>query len=102
MVKTCPKCQLFLPRPFPKNSEHYATPAEDLFVRVGLDLIGPLYFTDNNNQYIVVLVDYFTGWVEAEPLKRIESKDIIKFLSIVFSSHGIQELLITDKGPQFI
>jgi len=102
MVKTCPKCQLFRPRPFPKNSENYATPAEAPFVRVGLDLIGPLYVTNNNNQYIVVLVDYFTGWVEAESHKRIESKDIIKFLSTVFSRHGIPELLITDNGPQFI
>jgi len=102
MVKTCPKCQLFRPRPFPKNSENYATPAEAPFVRVGLDLIGPLYVTNNNNQYIVVLIDYFTGWVEVEPLKRIESKDIIKFLSTVFSRHGIPELLITDNGPQFI
>jgi len=102
MVKTCPKCQLFRPSPFPKNSENYATPAEAPFVRVGLDLIGPLYVTNNNNQYIVVLVDYFTGWVEAEPLKRIESKDFIKFLSTVFSRHGIPELLITDNGPQFI
>ena len=102
MVKTCPRCQLFRPGPFPKKSENYATPAEAPFVRVGLDLIGPLYVTNNNNQYIVVLIDYFTGWVEVEPLKRIESKDIIKFLSTVFSRHGIPELLITDNGPQFI
>ena len=63
---------------------------------------GPLYVTDNNNQYIVVLVDYFTGWANAEPLKRIQSKDIIKFLSTIFSCHGIPELLITDNGLQFI
>jgi len=102
VVKTCYKCQLFRPRPFPKDSENIATPAEAPFVRVGLDLVGPLYLTQRNNQYIVVLVDYFTEWVEAEPLQKTESQDIIRFLTSVFSRHGIPEVLITDNGKQFV
>jgi len=62
VVKTCPKCQLFRPRPFSLNSEKTMRPlAEAPFVRVCLNLIDPVYVTDNNNQYIVVLVNYFTG-----------------------------------------
>jgi len=102
IVKTCHKCQLFRPRPFPKDIENITTPVEAPFVRVGLDLIGPLPVTKGNNLYIIVLVDYFTGWVEAEPLQKIESSDIINFLTRVFSRHGIPELLITDNGPQFV
>ena len=102
IVKTCHKCQLFRPRPFPKDVENITTPVEAPFVRVGLDLVGPLPKTKRNNLYLVVLVDYFTGWVEAEPLHKIESTDIISFLTRVFSRHGIPELLITDNGPQFV
>lgn len=101
-VKTCHRCQIFRPQPFPKDPENIPTPPEAPFVRVGLDLIGPLDVTRQNNQYIVVLVDYFTKWVEAKPLQRIESKDIIQFLTDVFSRHGIPEILVTDNGPQFI
>ena len=39
--------------------------------------------------------------MEAEPLITIESNDVIKFLTRVFSRHGIPEVLITDNGPQF-
>ena len=42
MVKTCPKCQLFRPRPFSLNSEKTMRPlAEAPFVRVCLNLIDP-------------------------------------------------------------
>ena len=101
LVKTCHKCQLFRPRPYPKE-ETYRTPAEAPFVRVGSDLVGPLTLTQKGNQYLVVLVDYFTSWVEAEPLKKIESIDIIEFLREVFCRHGVPEILITDNGSQFI
>ena len=48
-----------------------------------------------------ILIDYLTKWVEAEPTKYIESEDVIRFLSKVFSRHGIPELIVTDNGPQF-
>ena len=100
-VKTCPKCQIFRNKPYPRE-ETIPTPAEAPFVRVGLDLVGPLYVTKRSNQYIIVLVDYFTGWVEASPLKNIQSSDVISFLLDVFCRHGIPEILICDRGPQFI
>ena len=39
--------------------------------------------------------------MEAEPFPTIKSKDVIKFLTNIFSRHGIPEILITDNGPQF-
>jgi len=100
-IKTCPKCQAFRNRPYPKE-ETIPTPAEAPFVRVGLDIVGPLYVTKRNNQYIIVFVDYFTEWVEAKAVNKIESSDVIEFLIEVFSRHGIPEILISDNGPQFI
>lgn len=32
--------------------------------RVGIDIVGPLPFTNDGNEYIIVLCDYFTKWVE--------------------------------------
>ena len=43
------------------------TEVEGPSTHLGLDIIGPLSKTRNNNQYIIVVVDYFTKWVEAEP-----------------------------------
>jgi len=101
LVKTCHQCQLNRPQPANIGTENHATTPESPFRRVGLDIIGPLPETKSKNKYIIVLVDYFTKWVEAEPLITIESNDVIKFLTRVFSRHGIPEVLITDNGPQF-
>jgi len=52
-----------------------------------LYFIGPLIKTKYNNKYIMVTVDYFTKWVEAEPTENITSKDLIKVLINVFDLH---------------
>ena len=101
-IKCCKKCQMYKPQPQNKYPEDIPTPPGLPFTRVGLDLVGPLYTTARGNRYIIVLVDYLTKWVEAEPLEKTESEDVIRFLINVFSRHGIPELLITDNGPQLI
>ena len=35
---------------------------------IGLDFIGPLPSTEAGNKHVLVVVDYFTKWVEAFPL----------------------------------
>ena len=101
-VKGCLKCQTCKPQLLNKSSENLATPPGLPFTRVSLDLIGPLYTTSKGNKYIIVLVDYMTKWVEASPLAKTESQDVINFLKNVFSRHGVPEVLVTDNGPQFV
>jgi len=48
--------------------------------QVGIDLIGPLPKTDNGNCYIVTLVDFFSKWPEAEPLRDKSAKSVSLFL----------------------
>jgi len=102
-IKCCPICQKYKPQKLNKNIENLPTKPGFPFSKVGLDLVGPILpETPRGNKYIIVLVDYLTKWVEAEPLKKSESVDVIKFLKNVFARHGIPEILITDNGPQFI
>jgi len=68
---------------------------------MGLDIIGPLIQTRNKNQYLIVIVDYFTKWVEAEPTETITAMDVIKFLIKVFSRHGVPQVITTGNGVQF-
>jgi len=101
IVTTCKRCQLFKPQTSNSMTETIPTKPGLPFSKVGLDIVGPLPLTIKGNQYIIVLVDYLTKWVEAEPTSTIESTDVIYFLSKVFARHGIPEVLITDNGPQF-
>jgi len=101
IVSTCKHCQLFKPQTFNSKVENIPTKPGLPFTQVGLDIVGPLPITEKRNEYIFVLVDYLTKWVEAEPTRKIESDNVINFLSRVFARHGIPEVLITDNGPQF-
>ncbi|BHF69465.1 hypothetical protein SprV_0301251000 [Sparganum proliferum] len=44
--------------------------------RVGLDIIGPLPISVRGYEYILVMVDYFTKWVEAVPLLRQDAVSV--------------------------
>ena len=49
-------------------------------MQVGIDLVGPLPVTQNGYRYIVTLVDYFSKWPEAEPIKDKRAETVAGFL----------------------
>jgi len=89
------------PQSYPNPTESIPTSVEGPFTHLGLDIIGPLQVTANNNQYIIVVVDYFTKWVETEPSPSVTSLDVIKLLIKVFARHGVPQVITTDNGVQF-
>jgi len=50
------------------------------FVIWGIDLIGELPMGRRGAKYAIVVVDYFTKWVEAEPLTKVSYAKVINFL----------------------
>ncbi|XP_027168007.1 uncharacterized protein LOC113767998 [Coffea eugenioides] len=72
------------------------------FAQWGIDLLGPFPRAPGRYEHLVVAIDYFTKWVEAEPLVSISGKAIQKFFwrSIV-CRFGIPHVLISDNGRQF-
>jgi len=101
VISKCDKCQLNKSQPYPEPTEDIPTQVEAPFTHLGLDIVGPLKKTTNGNEYIIVIVDYFTKWVEAEPTQDITSHDVIKFLIKVFSRHGVPQTVTADNGVQF-
>lgn len=49
----------------------------------------------------LLVVDYFSRYVEIAPLSHTKSMDIIVPLKSIFARHGIPEVLMSDNGPQF-
>jgi transposase InsO family protein len=55
------------------------------------------------HQYILVITDYFTKWVEAIPMKSVTSKDVVNFIKEhVIHLFGIPQIITTDGGSVFI
>ncbi|OWY99978.1 hypothetical protein PHMEG_00028930 [Phytophthora megakarya] len=81
-------------------------PVQDLsgpFSLVVVDAIGPLVTTPRGNKYILAFADYFTRWVEAFPVKKLDTVTFVNLMvDEVVSRHGVLERLLSDRGPNFI
>ena len=62
------------------------------------DLLGPLPAGES----ILVVVDYFSRFVEVAILKSTTSTKIIEAISPMFARFGVPFYLRTDNGPQFV
>ena len=51
---------------------------------------------------LLVLVDYFSRWVEVDVIKSTSSEAIIKCLDRQFSKYGVPSTLRTDNGPNLV
>ena len=58
--------------------------------------------TTGNRKWLLVSTDYFTKWVEAEPLSNIKDVDAKRFLwKNIVTRFGIPHTLISDNDLQF-
>ena len=67
----------------------------------GLDMVGPLKGGTHKQKYLLVMVDKFTKWIEAKPVKTPESGPVIDFISGVVHRYGVPHSIITDNGTNF-
>jgi hypothetical protein len=70
------------------------------FQRVGIDILGPLGNAKSGYTHIVVAVDHFTKWVEAEAYRGAPSAiDVNQFFMRHFvHRHGVPDCIIADNG----
>ena len=53
-------------------------------------------------KFLVVGIDYFTKWVEAEPLATITEKNVRGFVwKMIICRFGIPRVFVSDNGQQF-
>ena len=98
--RTCKVCQKAKPSRKPKEplgsvDYGYAQPGE----AVGMD-IGTLPWADGDHRYFLLMVDLFSHYVEAVPLKDQTAKSVVKaFLQgWVYRGHGVPRVVLTDQG----
>ncbi|XP_072060454.1 uncharacterized protein [Arachis hypogaea] len=101
-VRSCDKCQ--------KHSPMINMPAEHLhqaevswpFNRWGMDILGPFPTAPRQVKYLVVAIDYFSKWIEAQPLAKITSSQMISFVwKSIICRFGVPHHIVTDNGRQF-
>ncbi|XP_016186089.1 uncharacterized protein LOC107627776 [Arachis ipaensis] len=101
-MKGCKRCQ--------ENANFHKASAAELslliasrpFSQWGVDLLGPFSVGPGHVKYLIVAIDYYTKWVEAEPLASISLANCRRFVwRQVIARFGIPEVVVSDNGTQF-
>jgi hypothetical protein len=107
-IKHCDQCQC-------TNKKSKTTPAELQPVEVPnvtwkknvIDLIGPYNdpkgkpLSENGFRYVLTVIDYFSNYVEAFPLKRKLASEVAEKMYELFCRHGVPIELVSDNGGEF-
>ena len=54
------------------------------------------------SQTFLLVIDYFSRYVQVAKLTRTSSPDIVVHLKSMFAGHGIPDQLLSDNSPQFL
>jgi len=101
-VKKCDQCQRLAPNIHQPGGVLNPPSSPWPFAQWGLDIVGPFLKATGNKRYLMVGIDYFTKWVEVEPLANIRDMDAKKFiLRNIVTQFEVPHTLISDNGLQF-
>ena len=59
-------------------------------------MVGPLKGGTHKKKYLLVMVDKFTKWIEAKPVKTAKFGPVIDFISGVVHHYDVPHSIITD------
>ncbi|KAK7382390.1 hypothetical protein VNO80_01241 [Phaseolus coccineus] len=101
-AQRCKKCQ--------EHADWHQAPPEELrslhsrwpFHTWGIDILGPFPLAVRQMKYLVVAIEYFTKWIEAEPVAQITAHKVQHFIwKNIACRFGIPRHLVSDNGTQF-
>ena len=101
-IKECDQCQRFTPSIHQPGGILNPLSSPWSFAQWGLDIVEPFPKAVGNKKYLLIDTDYFTKWVEAEPLANIKDVDAKRFVwKNIVTQFGVPHVLISDNGLQF-
>ncbi|XP_019429377.1 PREDICTED: uncharacterized protein LOC109336978 [Lupinus angustifolius] len=102
LTRKCTRCQLFADFHKAPLDELTTTQAPWPFYIWGMDILGPFPQATGQLKFLIVIIDYFTKWIEAEALATITLANIQKFTwRNIITRFGIPSAIVTDNGTQF-
>mgnify|MGYP003389980841 FL=1 len=102
LLKACVPCAQYHrggpPRSVPLKPMLAGSPWE----RVSIDITGPHPRSKKGNEYILTMIDHFSKWAEAFPIRAHTAPTVAKLLvTQVFSRFGCPKQILADQGPEF-
>ncbi|KAL6478664.1 hypothetical protein MHYP_G00120970 [Metynnis hypsauchen] len=101
-VRLCVVCQQYKPDNKKPAGFLQTTKVEEAGYMLGLDFMGPFPRSKRGNSYLLVVVDYYTKWIELFPLRDSKTPRLCQLLrDEIFTGWGVPKYLVSDRGPQF-
>ena len=93
----CYGCQMVTKNVLPPPLKSTPLPKQP-WEEVAVDLMGPL----PSGEHLLVLVDYYSRWMEVDVIQTTSSKTIIHCLDAQFARHGLPKGLRTNNGSNLV
>ena len=102
--KTCHQCQI-AGKPnqsIPKAPLVPIPSVGEPFEHIIIDVVGPLPKSSSGAEYLLTIMDRFSRFPEAIPIRSIKAPNIIKHLMHFFSRFGLPKTIQSDQGSNFM
>lgn len=100
-IKECPCCQKMSQLRVPIHTHPFSVSSFEPMERLAIDTMGPLTKDKDGYQYIVVIIDCFSRWVELYAAKDATGMEAAQALYYHMGRYGSCTQLITDNGSQY-
>ena len=101
VVRTCPECQLgkdYKTQHSPKGHINSSGPWET----VSIDIVGPLPVDGKSHRYIVTMMDVYSRYLIATPVKNHTASTVSRCLyESVVAYFGAPRSILSDRGTEF-
>ena len=101
-VEQCALCQKMSYIKSPIVARHFTTASYEPMERLNIDHVGPYPIDEDGNQYLLVIIDCFTRWLELYPVKSVDAATTADALLKHFGRFGCPIQLVSDKGSGFV
>ena len=64
-------------------------------------MVGPLRIGRSGFTHVLVAVDKFTKWIEAKPIKNLDSRTSVSFIRELTFRYGVPHSIIIGNGSNF-
>ena len=102
-VKTCIHCVRRKSHGASTAPLHPLQPANHIWERIAMDVVGPVPESIKGHKYILVVADYATRYVITIPMVDQKASTIAShFANKIISRYGAPESVLTDRGTNFL
>ena len=102
MVKGCLVCAKHNTRRVGSQASKKTVPVEGIpLSQWAMDVLGPLPKSGDGNQYILVVTDLLTKWVELFAMPDQKAQTVVECLISVINRYSIPASILSDNGSNF-